>query len=218
VTDNFTPITQTAPGTGAPAAPVTTTLPLVAGSATFTPTNVTLGTHLYTFAYSGDSNFQASTTPTANSLLVDNPDFTISSTTGVVNIIPGIVPSGDGLPVVPNQSAAAPETAVIAISGSQGFAGTISLTCAPIGNPTATPAIAPPTYITCTMTPPTVTIAAAVTGTNPLGANQISVFSVSTPATLPLGYFNTAQIRTSATKTVLAFLPFGLLAFCVRRR
>jgi hypothetical protein len=43
------------------------------------------------------------------------------------------------------------------------------------------------------------------------------VLAVSTPVQLPLG-FNTSEVRTSATKTVLAFLPFGVLAFCVRRR
>jgi hypothetical protein len=34
---------------------------------------------------------------------------------------------------------------------------------------------------------------------------------------LPLG-FKTSQVQMSATKTVLAFVPFGVLAFCVRRR
>jgi hypothetical protein len=41
--------------------------------------------------------------------------------------------------------------------------------------------------------------------------------AVSTPVSLPLG-FNTSQVRTVATRTALAFLPFGVLAFCVRRR
>jgi hypothetical protein len=63
------------------------------------------------------------------------------------------------------------------------------------------------------MTPPTVALTASGTG-----ASSASVFSVQTPATLPLGFFNSAQVRTSATRTALAFLPFGVLAFCVRRR
>jgi hypothetical protein len=44
-----------------------------------------------------------------------------------------------------------------------------------------------------------------------------AVLAVETPATLPLG-FKTSELRTSATRTVLAFLPLGVLAFCVRRR
>ena len=51
------------------------------------------------------------------------------------------------------------------------------------------------------------------------GTSQTVILGVYTPASLPLGYnFGTASIRTSATRTVLAFLPFGFLAFCVRRR
>jgi RsiW-degrading membrane proteinase PrsW (M82 family) len=44
------------------------------------------------------------------------------------------------------------------------------------------------------------------------------IFDVSTPATLPLGYNTVGQLRTTAARTVLAILPFGVLAFCVRRR
>jgi hypothetical protein len=44
-------------------------------------------------------------------------------------------------------------------------------------------------------------------------------FDASTPLTLPIGYFGTSSLlRTTATRTVLAFLPFGVLAFCLRRR
>ncbi len=61
------------------------------------------------------------------------------------------------------------------------------------------------------MTPPSVTVGSAAT---------TSILSVYTPATLPLGFFGTssAQMKTSATRTVLAFLPLGVLAFCMRRR
>jgi sugar lactone lactonase YvrE len=214
VTDNFTPITLTAPGTGSPAAPVTTVLPLTAGSATFTPTSTTPGTHFYSFAYSGDSNFQCSvfgqaktsTCPSTGTittnLIVDNPDFTVTSTTGVVNIIPGVAPSGNGLPPAANQSTAAPETAIISIAGVLGFTGQVALTCA----------TQHPTYINCSMTPPVVSLTASGNGTS-----TASILSVWTPATLPLG-FSTSQNRMSTSKTVLAFLPFGFLAFCVRRR
>jgi len=215
VTDTFTPITLTAPGNGTAAAPVTTTLTLVAGTATYTPTSTIPGTHSYSFAYSGDSNFQCSVVGTAatsscptggtaaTKLLVDNPDFTVTSSTGVVNIIPGVVPSGDGLPPVPNQNPAAPGTAVININGVLGFAGNVAITCTTQN----------PTYVSCTMTPPLVTLTASGAG-----VSTASILSVQTPLTLPLGFFNASVKRTSAAKTALAFLPFGLLALCVRRR
>ena len=197
---------------------------LSAGTVTFTPSGPTItgsngpqtGMHQYSFVYSGDGNFlpsmvapsltSAACSPTAitsNCLLIDTPDFTVSSTTGVVNIIPGVTPSGDGLPSAPNQNTAAPETAIINISGVLGFAGTISVTCTTQN----------PSYVSCSMTPPQVTLTASGSGTS-----TASILSVSTPATLPLGFFNSAQVRTSASRTALAILPFGVLAFCVRRR
>ncbi len=195
-------------------------LTLVAGFTTYTPTSTLTGTHHYSFAYSGDSNFQCSvvgqpavgscpsTGTTTSDLLVDNPDFNVSSTTGVINILPGVVPSGNGLPVVAGQNTAAPETAIISISTYLGFTGQVSLACT----------TQHPSYVSCSMTPPVVCFA---TTSSPACTNTAtstaSVLSVWTPATLPLG-FSTAQVRMSTTKTVLAFLPFGILAFCVRRR
>jgi hypothetical protein len=177
--------------------------------------------HQYTFAYSGDSNFQTSSvvvSPTApacspsalapNCLLVDYPDFTLTSTTGPVVVIPGVVPSGNGLLPAPNQSTAAPETAVLFVNGVLGFAGQVTLSCPQQLNGT----VYYPAYITCFMTPTAVSITASA-------KTAATVVAIETPATLPLGYkFNTAELRTSATRTVLAFLPFGVLAFCVRRR
>ncbi|HEX9200549.1 MAG TPA: hypothetical protein VF865_13375, partial [Acidobacteriaceae bacterium] len=195
-------------------------LTLTAGFTSFTPTSLLTGTHHYSFAYSGDSNFQCSVqgqAATANcpstgtgttDLIVDTPDFTVSSTTSVINIIPGIVPSGNGLPPAANQSTAAPESAIINISAVLGFVGNVSLTCT----------TQHPSYVTCFMTPQTVCFA---TTSSPACTNTLtstaSVLAVQTPATLPLG-FSTGQVRMSTTKTVLAFLPFGVLAFCVRRR
>jgi hypothetical protein len=216
VTDVFTPITAT--GLGAPNAPVTSTLPLVAGAATspvFAPTGATAtpGLHQYSFSYGGDINFQPSTlvpsataaacTPSAlavNCLLVDYPDFTLTSTTGPIAINPGTVPSGNGLLAAPNQSTAFPETAVLFINGILGFAGQVTLTCAPQS----------PSYVSCFMTPPAVSVSSST-------KTAATVIAVETPATLPLG-FKTSELRTSATRTVLAFLPLGVLAFCVRRR
>lgn len=218
VSDSFTPITAT--GYGTVVAPTTTVIPLVAGFGTYVPTSLTPGLHQYSFIYSGDSNFQATSVvpsstaaactasaPSTNCLVVDNPDFTLTSNTGPVVIIPGVIPSGNGLPIAPNQSTAAPETAVLFVNAVLGFTGSVSLSCTTQN----------PSYVSCFMTPTTVCFAtlssSACTNTASTGA---TVLAVETPATLPLGFFG--QTRTSPTKTALAFLPFGVLAFCVRRR
>jgi hypothetical protein len=111
--------------------------------------------------------------------------------------------------VAPNQSTAAPETAVLFINAVLGFTGSVSLSCQP--------ATTSQSYVTCFMTPTTVCFATtsspSCTNTSTTAA---TVLAVETPTTLPLGFFG--QTRTSPTKTVLAFLPFGVLAFCVRRR
>ena len=233
VSDSFTPITLGAPGTSAPVPQPDIVLPLTAGFATFTPTGLVTGvtgvtgiapgTHHYSFAYSGDTNFQCSvvgkaatstcpSTGTATTdLLVDNPDFTVSSRTGVVIVIPGVVPSGNGLPPAANQSTAAPETAIINISSVLGFSGQVSVSCTTQN----------PSYVSCSMTPPVACLGTctAANGTTSTVTSTASILSVWTPATLPLGFFGKSQAPSiSKTKTVLAFLPFGVLAFCVRRR
>jgi sugar lactone lactonase YvrE len=218
VTDVFTPITAT--GLGPPAAPATTVVTLVAGSGTYIPTSTTVGLHQYSFAYSGDKDFEAASlvpsstaaactpaAPSTNCLVVDNPDFTLTSSTGPVLINPGTVPSGNGLPIAPNQLSAYPQSAVLFVNAVLSFTGSVSLSCTTQN----------PTYVTCFMTPTSVcfatTSSASCTNT---AATAATVVAVETPTNLPLGFFG--QTRTSATKTVLAFLPFGVLAFCVRRR
>jgi hypothetical protein len=228
VTDVFTPITAT--GLGTPVAPVTTTIPLAFGAATYpvagTPISTTPGLHQYSFSYSGDQNFVAATlanpvtlapctpsSPAPYCLVVDYPDFTLTSTTGPVVVIPGVVPSGNGLLPAPNQSSAAPETAVLFVNQILGFTGSVALTCAPQAPPNGDQP-----YVSCFMTPPNVCFAATssalCTNTSKTAA---TVVAIDTPATLPLG-FKTSELRTSAARTVLAFLPLGVLAFCVRRR
>jgi hypothetical protein len=139
--------------------------------------------------------------------VVDNPDFTLTSSTGPVLINPGTVPSGNGLPIAPNQLSAYPQSAVLFVNAVLSFTGSVSLSCTTQN----------PTYVTCFMTPTSVcfatTSSASCTNT---AATAATVVAVETPTNLPLGFFG--QTRTSATKTVLAFLPFGVLAFCVRRR
>jgi len=178
----------------------TTTLSLVAGYIVYTPTNTTPGTHYLGFAYSGDSNFQAATTSVTSNLLVDNADFTLTSNTTVVPVLPGTVPSGNGLAAAVGQNSAYPGSAAISINAILGETGVINLFCQTQN----------PSYVSCSMTPGSVTLPAA-------GTAQTSIVSVWTPLTLPLG-FSASQIRTSSTRTVWAFLPLGILAFCVRRR
>ena len=71
--------------------------------------------------------------PTTNAipfaLIVDNPDFTLTSTTGPISVVPGTVPSGNGLPTAPNQSSANPQSAILTIGGILSFAGQVSTTC-----------------------------------------------------------------------------------------
>ena len=70
------------------------------------------------------------TSPIPFALIVDNPDFTLTSTTGPISVVPGNVPSGNGLPSAPNQSSANPQSAIISIGGVLSFTGSIGLTCA----------------------------------------------------------------------------------------
>jgi hypothetical protein len=149
--------------------PITVSTPyadvLLNGLATFTPTSVIVGLHQYSFAYSGDGNFLPSTltppgiTPTtppcaevttsgstglaqqgsAPCLLVDYGDFAISTTYGIVQIVPGVVPSGLSLLPAPLQNSSYPQSAAINFTSLEGETGPLSLTCLPIGNPYATP-------------------------------------------------------------------------------
>ena len=219
--------------------PVVTFTAASAGVGTFTLPNLNspnappIGTHYLSFAYSGDAgtngdgkgDFACSvvgqlatascptTSPIPFALIVDNPDFTLTSTTGPISVIPGNVPSGNGLPSAPNQAGSSnPQSTIISIGGILGFSGTVNL-----GNCVTQH----PSYVSCFVGQLIVVNGA----TQPVpyatvvnGATVPVVFDVSTPTTLPLGFNTTAQLRTTATRTVLAFLPFGVLAFCVRRR
>jgi sugar lactone lactonase YvrE len=221
ITDAFTPINATGYGTPTQA---TIVVPLLAGFGTYTPTDPTAGIHQYSYAYSGDSNFQVSSIapiPTAaacipsaiaaNCLIVDNPDFTLTSATGPITVIPGVVPSGNGLLSAPNQNSSSPETAVLFVNKVLGFVGQVSLSCQTQN----------PSYVSCFMTPQSVCFATtSSTACTNTGASAATVLAVQTPATLPLGFKFSSNSRPgmSATRTVLAFLPFGFLAFCVRRR
>jgi sugar lactone lactonase YvrE len=305
--DTITTIIPIAPGLGAVIPPCTGTLTppacnapvtvsLANGLGTFTPTIITQGLHQFSYSYSGDANFLPSVlnpptvtpaTPAcapaaliASCLLVDTADFAMTSTTGVLPIVPGVTPSGNGLLSAPGQNSTYPESAAINVVSLLSQTGVIQLTCLPIGNSTAstltantttgsptlsslsstsglTPGypitgagipsgatilsigtttvtlsanatatatgvtvsytVPPPagagtstSYIQCSMTPPAVTLTS--------GGTSTSVLSVFTPVNEPLGYKYFGSVRMPGAGTVLAFLPLGVLAFCLRRR
>jgi serine/threonine-protein kinase len=237
VTTNCNPIVTLGSGTAAPGTG-TFTLPnilTITGTASTVPacavgaTCPEPGTHYLSFAYSGDAvvggvtngdgkgDFACSvlgtpataTCPTAgtvpNAVIVDYPDYFLTSTSGLITVVPGDAPNGSGLPPGPQQNGSFPETAIIQLNSVLKFATNVNLSCQTQN----------PTWVNCFM------YASGGGTTQAVPSNGIvaSVLAVSTPATLPLGFnFGTAELRTSATRTVLAFLPFGVLAFCVRRR
>jgi sugar lactone lactonase YvrE len=187
--DVFTPITPT--GSGTPVTEPNVTLTLVNGSATYTPVDPTVGTHVYTFTYNGDVDFVGVTnSATPNSLIVDNPDFTVISTTTPIQVVPGVAPGGNPT-LNPLEQVAFPEQATVTISPILGSKETVNLTCA-----------VPASYITCTLTPAMVTLTGTATA-------QTSIVSLSTPLTLPIDF--TGQVQRPSNGTVWAFVPLALL-------
>jgi sugar lactone lactonase YvrE len=209
-------------------------VPLVAGTGTFNlPASLAaIGTHNLSFTYSGDAgsngdskgDFQCSvygqaatgscsTTGTSPiQFVVDYPDFNITSSTLQINVQPGVTPSGNALPAAPGQNAAVPESGTLQLNAVLGLTSPqINVSCTTDH----------PSYVSCFMTPTLACLTSSTSTVCPSQSGTVTattiVLAVSTPVQLPLG-FNTSQVRTSATKTVLAFLPFGVLAFCVRRR
>jgi hypothetical protein len=74
----------------------------------------------------------------------------------------------------------------------------------------ATTVLTAQSYIQCLVTPPTLTLTS--------GGTLTAVLSVSTPASEPLGFNFYSMVPTKGSATVLAFLPLGIFAFCMRRR
>ena len=211
---------------------------LVSGAGTFVVPNANgtgvppTGIHYLSFAYSGDSNFvctvvgqaATSTCPTTAttpySLVVDSADFVLTTTTGPISVLPGTVPSGNGLPALPNQNSGNPQSTIVTIGEIESFAGNLYLSCTTANPVTGTAALP---WLSCFVGQLIVVnnaIQTTTTVTMPGGSTQgvAVVFSVQTPATLPLGYNSAPQLRATATRIVYAFLPLGVLAFCVRRR
>ena len=137
-------------------------------------------------------------------MTVDNADFTVTSTTNPISIAPGVIPGGNA--GIAGQAAATPEQATVTISSILSFVGTVNLSCVPQN----------PSYVTCTLAPPSVTVPAPASGSTT--ASVVSIVSISTPATLPLGFVFSSSLRQPLSKTMWAFLPLGAIAFCFRRR
>jgi hypothetical protein len=119
----------------------------------------------------------------------------VSAPATPIVVAPGVIPGGNN--AVFGEQAATPETALVTVSSVLSYTGTIYLGCTPQS----------PSYVTCTLTPPVVSLTSTT---------ATSTVAISTPATLPLGFFG--EVRHPVSTTVLAFLPFGVLAFCMRRR
>ncbi|MFZ1085529.1 MAG: Ig-like domain repeat protein [Terracidiphilus sp.] len=102
------------------------------GMASFTTSSLTAGSYNITATYSGDSNFNASTSSTSVALLVSPPTITMATST------PNIV--GGGAPVTLTFNA------IAGFAQTTGGPGTISLACNGL-----------PAYASCSFTPPYVT-------------------------------------------------------------
>ncbi len=122
--------------------------PVSSDMATLTTTTLPVGTDSITAVYSGDSNFTGSTA---------------SALSQVVNPVPGFAaPSGSQPGSISIQPGATTNnTATISVVGTNGFSGTVNLTCtiAPVA------AIDPPT---CSLSPPSVTLSGTTTQTSTL--------------------------------------------------
>jgi sugar lactone lactonase YvrE len=208
---------------------------IVGGPATLSGSDA-FGNFVCSVAGGGATASCPTTQSAAIPLVVDFADFNITSTFVLIDVNPGVVPSGNGLPSAPGQSSSTLETGTFQIqsmveyvgagssSGSivtQSFNGGGSNSGLGIGPLSATCTSNHPSYISCFMTPTTTCLTSTSGNCLPAQSGTVTTttvtLAVSTPVSLPLG-FNTSQVRTVATRTALAFLPFGVLAFCVRRR
>jgi hypothetical protein len=239
-------ITSTVAGTVTCTATIGTInlVPIAGGggsSVTYTPSASTpplnaLGMNQFVFAYSGDSNFlpyvapistvasaaclpnnlliSGSVTP-STCLLVDNPDFFISipyTLQGLTYITPGFVPN-------PNLTSSA-QTWPVSISSLLAETGPVTLSCLPIGNPFSNPVVPPPTGATTVLTAASYIQCQLQPNPQTMTSNGVAVvvLSVSTPASEPLGFNFYSMVPTKGSATMLAFLPLGIFAFCLRRR
>ncbi|MGA7340571.1 MAG: Ig-like domain-containing protein [Terracidiphilus sp.] len=136
--------------------------------ATLTTTALPVGTDSITAVYSGDSNFTGSTSSTLNQ---------------VVNAIPGFGPPSGYSPgsISIQPGATTGNTATISVVGTNGFSGTVNLTCsiAPVA------ANDPPT---CALSPSSVTLSGTTAQTSTLTVTTAAATSAAArPLWRPLG-------------------------------
>lgn len=139
----------------------------------------------------GNPNSPLATT----AVTVDTADFTVTSTTNPIQIAPGVLPGGNN--AVSGEAASTPEQATVTLTSLLSYNTTVYLACQPQS----------PSYVNCTISPAAVTL--------PANGTAQSILSIQTPATLPLGFFS-SELRNPVSTTVLAFVPAGILAFCLR--
>jgi sugar lactone lactonase YvrE len=241
ITDYFTPIINASPGVGTPTTTVLGPYTLNKGSYIYVPTSTTLGTHAYYANYSGDSNYLPSFGPATTNLtclglessallgatpsqspstclLIDYADFTVTASGSPMQVLPGVVPGG--VAAINNQNAAYPQYEVVKVNSIQSYVtsatNVINVTCA----------TSAPTWLSCGLS---LTYSSTYGLSNPIspvsigattsqnlalakGGSASFYLQVSTPATLPVNFFST-EVRGSATKAVLAYLPLAALVF-----
>jgi sugar lactone lactonase YvrE len=186
------PLTLT-PVPGTPSSPSTTS------STTYTPTSPTPGIHAYTVAYSGSTNYQASTNAVPIYVIVDHPDFFLTAPTSPLVVIPGTLPGGNQ--TITGESAANPEQATVTITPILNYTGTVTVSCA-----------SPSSYVSCGFTNiASTSIGSTASVTINTATAQTTTLNVQTAATLPANYTGSLR-RPSKVDYTLAFLPFGMLA------
>jgi hypothetical protein len=132
----------------------------------------------------------------------------VSSTT---NLVAGEPISGAGIIVGSTIVSVGSSTITISSNATASGAGVTVFSYIPPGNPPSiTNSASSSSYITCSMTPPNLTLTS--------GASATSVLSVQIPLNEPVNYQFFSQVRMPGSETLLAFLPLGVLAFCTRRR
>ena len=160
------------------------TVPLDATArAVFTTSTLTVGPHTLTAAYAGSPIYSASTSaPLTETILAPNFAIVLASPTLTIQTQHHL-------------------TTTVTLASLNGFTGSVTLGC-----------VSPPTYVTCTFTPPSTPLAANATATISL--------SIDTDSVLGYAHLNAAPATTPASPIDLALLlsPFTFFAAVAARR
>jgi sugar lactone lactonase YvrE len=161
-------------------------------------------------------------------LLVDYADFNVTASGSPMQVLPGVVPGG--IAAINNQNAAYPQYEAVLVNSIQGYVTYTSSGTPAVNTLTnlvnVTCATSAPTWLSCGLS---LTYSATYGLSNPVspvtignptihnlgllsGKSATMYLQVSAPATLPVNFFST-EVRGSATKAVLAYLPLAALVF-----